>query len=128
MVVERVTWADGEAFEPGPIYDAGLEVAPPALAYRNLDSAKTLAIGWSGTILMAALIRPSTVNAVDSTAARQLADAPKPETLVWYVRGLETGYDPWRSHGSAPPRYSWVVLDYETGATLARGPQHAVSP
>ena len=53
-----------------------------------------------------------------------LRSAPEPETLVWYVRGLETGYDPARHlRGSAPPRYSWVVLDYETGATLARGPR-----
>jgi hypothetical protein len=124
MVVERVTWADGVAFEPGPVYDAGLEVAPTKLAFRFLDSAETLAIGWEGTILMATLVRPSTVSAVDPEAARAMARAPRPESLVWYVLGLETGYDPaMHSHGSAPPRYSWVVLDYTSGDTLARGPR-----
>ena len=80
LLVERVTWADGEPFEPGAVYDAGLEVPPVGMAYQNLDSATTLAIGGSGTILMAALVRPSTVardrpgrraRARDRSAARE---------------------------------------------------------
>ena len=122
--VERVTWANGDAFDPGPIYDAYLDVAPPKVALRNLDSAETLAIGWYGTILQAALVRPSTVGRIDPVAARALAIPDTPGRLVWYVRGLETGYDPIHAlHGEAPPRYSWVVLDYASGATLARGPK-----
>jgi hypothetical protein len=122
--VERVTWADGGPFDPGPIYDAYLDVAPPNVALRNLDSAETLAIGWYGTILQAALVRPSTVGRIDPVAARAMAISDTPGRLVWYVRGLETGYDPVHAlHGEAPPRYSWVVLDYSSGATLARGPE-----
>ena len=129
LLVERVTWSDGEPFDPGPVFDAGLEVPPYDMAYRNLDSAETLAIGGSGTILMAALVRPSTVPVIDSAAARTLTVAKPPGTLVWYVRGLETGYDVKDPlHGSAPPRYSWVVLDYDSGATLARGRDTAFSP
>jgi hypothetical protein len=121
--VERVTWANGGPFDPGPIYDAYLDVAPPKVALRNLDSAETLAIGWYGTILQAALVRPSTVARIDPVAARAMAIPDTPGRLVWYVRGLETGYDPVHAlHGEAPPRYSWVVLDYSSGATLARGP------
>ena len=58
-----------------------------------------------------------------------LATSRQPGSLVWYVRGLETGYDVKDPlHGSAPPRYSWVVLDWDTGATLARGPDRTLSP
>ena len=129
LLVERVTSSDGEPFEPGAVYDAGLEVPPVEMAYRNLDSAETLAIGGSGTILMAALLRPSTVAAIDPAAARSLTAAEPPGSLVWYVRGLETGYDVKDPlHGLAPPRYSWVVLDYDTGATLGRGPDRTLSP
>ncbi len=122
--VERVVWADGAPFDPGPVFDAYLEDTPAWIAMRNLDAAETLAIGWDGTILQAALVRPTSVAAIDADAARAMASAPRPVSLVWYVRGLETGYDPIHApHGEAPPRYSWVVLDYETGATLARGPK-----
>jgi hypothetical protein len=66
------------------------------------------------------------VASVDPDAAKAMPPSHGPETLVWYVRGLETGYDvEGHLHGSAPPRYSWVVLDYATGDTLARGPQRA---
>jgi hypothetical protein len=122
--VERVTWSDGAPFDPGPVFDAWLEAAPPALPLSNLESAETLAIGWYGTILQAALLRPATVATVDADAGRVLAAAPRTRSLVWYVLGLETGYDPVHAlHGQAPPRYSWVVLDYVTGATIARGPK-----
>ena len=129
IVVERVTWVDGNSFDPGPVYDAYLDVAPPSLALRGLLSAETLAIGGAGTILQASLIRPTTVAAVDADAARAMAASPRPGDLVWYVLGLETGYDIRDPlHGVAPPRYSWVVLDYDTGATLARGPQRDLRP
>jgi len=59
LLVERVTWADGEPFDPGPVFDAGLEVPAYDMANRNLDSAENLAIGRFGTVLMAALVRPS---------------------------------------------------------------------
>ncbi|MEO5964494.1 MAG: hypothetical protein ABIR11_03440, partial [Candidatus Limnocylindrales bacterium] len=70
LVLDRVAWLDGAAWDPGPVFDAGLEVAPPAIALRGLDSAQTLATGWSGTILVSALIRPSTLVAVDPVAAQ----------------------------------------------------------
>ena len=105
------------------MFDAGLEVPLASVAYRRYDEAKTLAVGWSGTILVAAVVRPRTVAEIDPAAASAMAAAPKPRELVWYVRALETGYDPTRYPlGHAPPRLSWAVLDETTGATLARGP------
>ena len=127
LVVERVTWANGAPFDPGPVYDAYLELAPSSFMFRHLDSARTLAIGSFGTVLQEALIRPTTVARVDPEAAAAMADGPAPHDLVWYVRGLEpfdTGLD---AVHDAAPRYSWVVLDYETGETIARGPR-GVSP
>jgi len=129
FVVERVTWADGEPFEPGPVFDVYLDIAPPGWPLSNLEAAETLTIGWSGTILQRVLLRRTTVPMLDVDAARVMAPSPTVATLVWYVLGLETGYDPERHlHGSAPPRYSWVVVDYVTGETLARGPARLAQP
>ncbi len=123
FVADLVSWAGGAPFDPGAVFDAGLEVPLASFAYRRLDEAKTLARGWSGTILVAAIVRPQTVAAIDPAAAAAMAAGPRPRELVWYVRALETGYDPTRYPlGYAPPRLSWAVLDETTGATLARGP------
>jgi hypothetical protein len=123
FVADLVSWADGAPFNPGAVFDAGLEVPLASFAYRRLDEAKTLARGWSGTILVAAIVRPQTVAEIDPAAAAAMAAGPRPRELVWYVRALETGYDPTRYPlGYAPPRLSWAVLDETTGATLARGP------
>ena len=105
------------------MFDAGLEVPLASVAYRRLDEARTLATGWSGTVLVAAIVRPRTVAEIDPAAAAAMAAGPRPKELVWYVRALETGYDPTRYPlGYAPPRLSWAVIDETTGATLARGP------
>ncbi len=123
LVADLVSWADGAPFAPGPVFDAGLEVPLASVAYRRLDEAKTLATGWSGTILVAAIVRPRTVAEIDPAAAAAMAAGPRPTELVWYVRALETGYDPTRYPlGYAPPRLSWAILDETTGVTLARGP------
>ena len=123
FVADLVSWADGAPFDPGPVFDAGLEVPLASVAYRRLDEAKTLATGWSGTILVAAIVRPRTVAEIDPAAAAAMAAGPTPRELVWYVRALETGYDPTRYPlGYAPPRLSWAVIDETTGVTLARGP------
>jgi hypothetical protein len=121
LTADRVMWADGAPFDPGPVFDAGLEVPPPEIALRRLPVAETLATGWSGTILVAAVVRRATVEAIDPVAAAAMAAGPA-TGLVWYVRGLETAYDPVNHPlGRAPPRLSWAVVDEETGATLARG-------
>ncbi len=123
FVADLVSWADGAPFDPGPVFDTGLEAPLASFAYRGLDEAKTLARGWSGTILVTALVRPRTVAEIDPAAAAAMAAGPRPGELVWYVRALETGYDPSRYPlGYAPPRLSWAVLDATTGVTLARGP------
>jgi hypothetical protein len=123
FVADLVSWADGAPFDPGPVVDAGLRVPLASSAYRRLDEAKTLATGWSGTVLVAAIVRPQTVVEIDPAAAAAMATGPRPGELVWYVRALETGYDPTRYPlGYAPPRLSWAVIDETTGATLARGP------
>ena len=122
FVVDLVSWAGGAPFDPGPVFDAGLQVPLASFAYRRLDEARTLATGWSGTVLVAAVVRPRTIAEVDPAAAAAMAAAAKPKELVWYVRALETGYDPTRYPiGYAPPRLSWAVLDETTGVTLARG-------
>jgi hypothetical protein len=122
LVADLVAWADGRLFDPGPVFDAGLALATPSIAYRRLDEAQTLAIGWSGTVLVAAIVRPRTVAVIDPEAASAMAAGPEAEELVWYVRGLETAYDPSRHPlGKSPPRLSWAVIDEVTGRTLARG-------
>jgi hypothetical protein len=122
MTADLVAWADGGPFDPGPVFDAGLEVPPPAIAYRHLDEAQSLVVGPSGTILISAVVRPATVAAIDPDAAAALAARPAPEGLVWYVRGLGTAYGPGRYPvGDYPPRILWVLLDETTGDPLATG-------
>jgi len=122
LTADRVMWADGAPFDPGPVFDAGLEVPPPAIGLRHLGDAETLATGWSGTILVAAVVRAGTLKAIDPGAYAAMASGRGSTGLVWYVRGLETAYD--ADHyplDRAPPRLSWVVLDEATGVLLARG-------
>jgi hypothetical protein len=122
LVADLVAWADGETFEPGPVFDAGLALARPSVAYRRLDEALALATGPSGTVLVAAIVRPRTVAEIDPQAAAAMTGGPEPAELVWYVRGLGTAGG---AAGSAPdastPRISWAVIDETTGETLARG-------
>jgi hypothetical protein len=122
LELDLVTWAGDSPFQPGVIFDAGLEVPPPAIAYRRQADAEALAIGWSGTILVSAVVRPATVAAIDPEAAAVMARAPGPSGLVWYVRGLETTYGPARfPPGDYPARERWVVLDETTGTLVATG-------
>ena len=122
MTADLVAWADGGSFDPGPVFDAGLQVAPPEIAYRHLDDAERLVVGPSGTILISAVVRPATVAAIDPDAGAALAAKREPEGLVWYVRGLVTDYGPGRyPAGDYPPRIQWVVLDETTGDPLAAG-------
>jgi hypothetical protein len=122
MVADRVVWADGEPFDPGPVFDAGLEVPLASVAFRRLPEALTRAAGLAGTVLVAAVVRPATVAVIDPVAAAAMASGPPPTGLVWYVRALEVAYDPSRyGLSKAPPRLSWVVLDETTGETLVRG-------
>ncbi len=122
MTADLVAWADGDPFDPGPVFDAGLEVPPPDIAYRHLGVARSLAIGGSGTVLISAVVRPATVAAIDRDAAAALAAGPTPAGLVWYVRGLETAYGPGRyPAGDYPPRILWVLVDETTGEPLTTG-------
>ncbi len=122
LALDLVTWAGEAPFTPGVVFDAGLEVPPPSIAYRYRAEAESLAIGWSGTILVSAVVRPATVAAIDPEAAAALDRAPRPAGLVWYVRGLETTYGPGRfPPGDYPPRERWVVLDETTGLPVTTG-------
>jgi hypothetical protein len=50
-------------------------------------------------------------------------------TVVWYVRGLERGYDPTAYPlGAGPPRVVWAVVDDLTGGVVARGTEAAGPP
>jgi hypothetical protein len=122
MTADLVAWADGDPFDPGTVFDAGLGVAPPKTASLHLDDARRLVVGPSGTILISAVVRPRTVAAIDPDAAAALAGRPVPQGLVLYVRGLATAYGPGRYPvGDYPPRVLWVLLDETTGAPLATG-------
>lgn len=122
FTLDLVTWASGEAFDPGPIFDAGLEIPPAAIAYRYREKAERLVTGRTGTVLVSAVVRPATVAAIDPEAGLLLARVPRPEGLVWYVRGLEPDGGPGRyPPGDRPARERWVVLDESTGRQLATG-------
>jgi hypothetical protein len=123
LAVDLLAWADGAPFDPGPVFDAGLEVPPSAIAYRHLAAAEALVVGWSGSVLIAAAVRPATVEAIDPEAAAAMtATGASPAGLVWYVRGLETEYGPARYMTSdVPPRMRWVVLDESTGSPIVTG-------
>ncbi len=127
FLADGVAWADGAPTRVRPMLDAGLDARPADLMLRNERVAEIAAIGWSGTILEIALVRPATVSSIDPSAgaalAAALAAASPPAGLVWYVRGLETGYGSvGYPFGHAPPRLTWVVVDDVTGAVLARSP------
>ncbi len=122
FTLDRVAWASGEPFEPGTIFDAGLEVPLASMAYRRRDVAESLAAGASGTVLVSAVVRPRTMSAIDPEAAAALALAPEPEGLVWYVRALQTSYSPGRfPPNDDPARLVWVLVDEMTGQPLAGG-------
>jgi hypothetical protein len=121
FLVDQVAWVDGAAFPSRPVFDEGIDASPTDwVLFHQLD-AEVAAIGWSGTVLVSALLRPETLEQVDPAAAGALATWT-PAGLVWYVRGLETGYDPTRYPlGQSPPRLRWIVLDDTTGEVIARG-------
>ncbi|MEW6223035.1 MAG: hypothetical protein AB1627_00250 [Chloroflexota bacterium] len=121
FLVDQVAWVDGAAFPSRAVFDQGIDGLPTEWMLLHQLDAEVAAIGWSGTVLVSALLRPETLEQVDPSAADALATRP-PAGLVWYVRGLETGYDPTRYPlGQAPPRLRWIVLDDTTGEVIARG-------
>ena len=129
FTADRVGWVAGRDVDLAVVTDSGIDATPPSRLLRNRGKAELLATGRSGTILVSALVRPATVGAIDPVAARAMRDTPVPGGLVWYVRGLETAYDPMRYPlGYAPPRLSWVVMDDTTGAVVASGRGAAMIP
>jgi hypothetical protein len=129
FVADLVAWAQGEPFDPGPVFDAGLIVIPPAFGLRTLDEAVSAAAGTtepSGSTgpvantpatLVAAVVRPGTVARIDPAAAAAMATGPEPGDLVWYVRVLA----PADGADGTAPGIAWAVVDEATGVTLARG-------
>ena len=121
FLADGIAWADGATFDAVPMLDAGLDSLPTGWVLRNERVAEVAAIGWAGTILAVSLVRPATVPSLDPAAGAALAAVAPPAGLVWYVRGLETGYDAvGYPFGHAAPRLTWVVVDDVTGAVLAR--------
>jgi hypothetical protein len=128
FVADRVIWVDGTWLPSTPMVGPGVDGLPREWMLHNQPIAEVAALGWSGTILVEALLRPETVASVDAAAGSALAARPSPAGLVWYVRGLETGYDATRYPlGQSPPRLTWMILDDVTGAVIARRPQPAPS-
>ena len=120
FVADRVAWAGGEPFDPGPVFDAGLIVVPPAYGLRRLDEAEAAASAGASaaTTLVAAVVRPATVARLDPVAAAAMARGPQPGDLVWYVRTLAA---PGASSDGGTPAIAWAVVDEASGVTLARG-------
>ena len=122
MTADLVAWADGDPFDPDPIFDAGLGAVPPKTTSLHLDDARRLVVGPSGTILISAVVLPATVAAIDPEAAMAIAGQPAPRGPLLYVRGMATAYGPGRYPvGDYPPRVLWVLLDETTGELLATG-------
>jgi hypothetical protein len=122
FLVDQVAWVDGAAFPSRPVFDEGVDGSPTEWMLLHQLDAEGAAIGWSGTVLVSALLRPETLEQVDPAAAAVLATRRAPAGLVWYVRALETDYDPTRYPlGQSPPRLRWIVLDDTTGEVIARG-------
>lgn len=122
--VDAVAWHEGASFPSSPVVDAGIDSYPMDWILIQQDAAEAAAIGPSGTILYEALVRVETIARVDPVAAAALATRKSVSGLVWYVRGLETGYDPapFPLDESPPPHLTWVILDNASGTVLARSP------
>lgn len=122
FTADRIAWASGAVTDVVPVVDAGIDPSPSEWILHNRSQAEALATGFSGTVLVSALVHPETVALLDPAASRSLADARPAGALVWYVRALETAYGSMRyPQGDMPPRVSWVVLDDLTGTPLAWG-------
>jgi hypothetical protein len=120
LTVDAVAWAGDGTFEPGPVWDAGLEVSPPSVAYRRLPAALSLLVEpGDGVPLISAILRPATVADVDTEAGAALAQAPEPDGLVWYVRSLHTTRTP--GTGAVGADIRWALLDEATGRRIATG-------
>ena len=122
--VDSVAWEEGAPFPSSPVVDAGIDPQPEEWILSQQGLAETAAIGTSGTILFEALLRPGTIAQVDPVAAAAIAKRTSGSGLVWYVRGLQNGYDqiPFPIDELPPPFLTWVVLDNTSGAVLARSP------
>jgi hypothetical protein len=81
--------------------------------------ALALATRGTGTVLVAAIVRPRTVQAIDEEAAAALARLPEPDELVWYVRSLNVTGAGDRDDPLA--RVRWALLDEAAGRPLATG-------
>jgi hypothetical protein len=122
FLVDQVPWVDGTTSPATLVIDTGIDAVPAEWILVHQRDAEVAAVGRSGILLVTALLRPETVARVDPTAAAALHESPPPTGLVWYVRGLETDYDPTRYPlGQSTPRLSWALLDDVTGDVIARG-------
>ena len=122
FTADQVAWASGAVVDVEPLLDPMVDPTPPEWILVHRATAEALASGFSGTVLVSALVRPETVAVLDQAASRALETTPPAGNLVWYVRSLETAYGSMRyPQGDMPPRLSWVVVDDLTGETLAWG-------
>ena len=121
LTVDAVAWADGSAFDATLLQDAGLLDTPADIAYRRLPAARAFATRGEAAVLLAAVLRPSTVGAVDVEAGEALAEAPPPEGLVWYLRSLSAAGDAGDDAGDPTGRIRWLLLDEANGRRIASG-------
>ena len=122
LEVDRVAWAAGTTLEARPVIDPVLGDGARRAAKATRSGAERLAAGWSGTVLVSALVPTRRVADLDPQAAAMLGSGTAGNRVVWYVRALETQYGSMRfPPGDVPPRVSWVVADATTGQALAWG-------
>jgi hypothetical protein len=122
FTADLVAWAAGAAADASLVVDHGIGAVPPARMLRNRHAAESLVTGWSGTVLVSAVVGIGTVEMIDAAAASTMDRSRAPDGIVWYARAIETAYGSMRyPSGDVPPRVSWVILDDATGNAVAWG-------
>lgn len=120
--LDGIAWAGGAAFPLRPVIDAGIDGNPSEWMLHNQPLAETRVLDPAATVLVAALLRPHTLAAIDPAAAVAAEAGGAPRGLVWYVRGVETASNPTAYPlGQGAPRLVWAVVDDVSGVVVARG-------
>lgn len=109
FVLERVVWVDGWSAPVVPLREPGVSSRAPATP---------VAFSGSPMLLLAVLVRPSAIAALDASAAAAAAKLRPRGGLVWYVRELGD----LDNDGPDEPIVRWALLDATGGGPVAGGP------
>lgn len=109
FVVERIVWVDGWSAPVIPLREPGISARTPAAPASFSESP---------TLLLAVLVRPSAIAALDPSAASAAARLRPRGGLVWYVRELGD----LDADGPDEPVIRWAIIDAAGGGPVAGGP------